>query len=161
MPHPSRPTIWTDRNKRLLADILNEHDDDLTLADAARIMCKRGVQVSATSVGRQMRNPGWRATRHATRPVLTETNRTKRKDWASKHKKDDFKCDVDIDEKWFYGHSLTGILHVPPNTHPPRHTVVNKSFMPKVMHGAHGCGQTSARPQFRRQNWHVANRRGL
>lgn len=133
MPHPGRPSNWTEERLQMLEDILAEHKYNLSVRQLTSLLKKRGVDASVGSVEHQLTQPGWRITRHVTRPELTPAQEAAREAWALDHQDDTFNCHVDLDEKWFYGDSLMGFLHLPPGVHTPRIPVVSKRFTIKVL----------------------------
>lgn len=136
LPHPGRPSKWTPRMERLLYKIGERHGWELScsdLTDELNEILAPSEHFTVRTVSVHLQALGWRHLRHVTRPELVEDHRVARFSWAMDHRHDSFEDYVDLDEKWFYGHPVSGSLFVAPNVDPPRVPVVNNNMYPKVL----------------------------
>mmetsp|Transcript_18149 Transcript_18149/g.27317 ORF Transcript_18149/g.27317 Transcript_18149/m.27317 type:complete len:309 (+) Transcript_18149:151-1077(+) len=124
-----RPRAMTLEKKEELKKVLKELAFDLTFRQIEELT---GIPSSTASRFMKEDN-GWRLAGKSCKPYLTEANVKAREAWAKKHKKNQWKGHVDIDEKWFNVYSHSGKLKLPPGVQKPRTPVKSKRFIGKVM----------------------------
>lgn len=136
LPRSGRPSVATPTKLKALGAILEAEGYDLSYREMERRLQNIGNSskgISKTRLQVMLSSDQWRMTRHWTRPLLTAQHVALRLSWAKDHLQDTWTQHVDLDEKWFYGDSLSGRLHVPRGVRAPRRRYVNKRFIPKVM----------------------------
>mmetsp|Transcript_3403 Transcript_3403/g.8565 ORF Transcript_3403/g.8565 Transcript_3403/m.8565 type:complete len:277 (+) Transcript_3403:189-1019(+) len=124
-----RPRAMTLEKEEELKKVVKEHAYDLTFRQIEELT---GIPSSTASRFMKEDN-GWRLAGKSCKPYLTEANVKAREAWAKKHKKNQWKGHVDIDEKWFNVYSHSGKLKLPPGVQKPRTPVKSKRFIGKVM----------------------------
>lgn len=112
-----------------MISVLEENAYDLTFVQLEE---KTGIPAS-TACRHMKKMKGWRVSSKSCKPHLTDKHVKARLHFATKNKKNKFKCWVDIDEKWFYVYSHSGKLKLPPGVDKPRTPIKSKRFIGKVM----------------------------
>ena len=120
LPRSGRPSVLTDADETVLAELSEELDGDYTWKEITeRFNEKRGQEVGTMTVFRFCKSRGWREVCDKYVPCLTSADVTARREWAEQHVnyawigcenlrhdnlRDDWKkiAWIDIDEKWFY-----------------------------------------------------------
>ena len=120
-----------------LKAVLREHAYDLTYTQIEEL-----TGIPAATAWRFVKTtPGWRACSKSTRPLISDEQKAERVAWARKHRNNNWRAHVDIDEKWFYTYSNSGKLKLPPGVQRPKQRLKSKRFVGKIM-----CLTAIARP---------------
>lgn len=125
---PGRPRVVDDAKLRHLQEFAVAHRYDFTWAEAAAAL----GNVSPVTLSRAAKAAGWRSVYNRILPLLSDTHKERRLEWASKYRRQLWDDWVDLDEKWFYT-----IVHrkrkVPPGVKAPASKCQSKRFIGKVM----------------------------
>jgi len=136
LPRPGRPTVVTPTKIKAMYNIVMKNQGFASVRKVSRCLLHTGKSskgMSFSTVRRCFKKPEWRMALRATRPSLTPDQKKKRVAFALKHLEDNNEAHVEIDEKWFYGGSLNGRIHVPKGMLAHRRPVRSKRFIPKVL----------------------------
>eukprot|EP00908_Phaeocystis_cordata_P022995 Transcript_5426.p1 GENE.Transcript_5426~~Transcript_5426.p1 ORF type:complete len:449 (-),score=91.39 Transcript_5426:187-1533(-) len=139
------PRVLTPEHQAVFAKQAGEWNWNFTFGEMEEAMKEAGVDVSDTTLWRHCVSEGWNTTaRTRTVPLLRETHREARVEFAQETKDEDWGAWCDLDEKWFYSVGMHRTHKIPPGMLAPLTPVQHKSHIPKVMHVA-----AIARPRFK------------
>ena len=123
-----RPPRITAEVEQELRSTLEEHAYELTFEQIEEI-----TGIPKSTVQRFMAKHKWRQVAKGTRPCLAPDNVAGRLKWAQDNEKNEWRCHVDLDEKWFYALSRRVKLKLPPGVKAPKARIKSKRYVPKVM----------------------------
>lgn len=133
LPRSGRPKFFTPAKAKLLRTYAKKRGFKLSSIKLTSYLQSRGEKVSDRTVQRHIKQEGWRHARLKAIPKLTEAHKKNRLTWAQRHRKHQWTCHVDIDEKYFEGVSLKSPLLIPRNETPQKVPLQHKSHVPKIM----------------------------
>ena len=131
-----KPSVYSPRKDAFMEQQAEKWEGDFSwqeMADAIKEHFELEVDLSDTGCRKHAKKQGWTDTRRRTLPYLTGLQKTIRKAWPTKEKKNKWTAWVDVDEKWFYMVKLHGRRKQAPGKKIPPRYAKSKTQIPKVM----------------------------
>ena len=123
-----KPYVIGEEEEELIFETLKEHGFTLTFRQLGE-----KVGIPKSTINDFMRRKKWRQVKKGTVPHLTDECMAARLEWAKEREDDEFECQVDLDEKWFYVWTDRVTAKLPPGYVRPKSKIKSKRYIGKIM----------------------------